>query len=92
MKLIEGKKYRITFDNGKYADVTYMGVIDNMNFTCDRCFSQKRAKYPNFPYNILLNKSQRWNCREFVQGDINNPNCSYHYGSECIKKINIVEL
>ena len=34
-------------------------------------------------------KKQRWHTHHFLKGDVNNPDYSYQYGTECIKQIKI---
>lgn len=79
MKLSVGQKYKITFENGAEATCYYAGYIKDANYYCDYCGRELR----NVHEFLEIDKDMTFN------ESLDDNTCSYHYGTECIKKIKI---
>jgi hypothetical protein len=44
-KLIEGKKYKLTFPNGRVENLTYVGFLKNDERNCDICKKDRWNSY-----------------------------------------------
>ncbi len=79
IKLIENKKYRITFKSGGYRDCLYAGTTEHDDCACNEC-GKFRTRLHWFYYGENLKDID----------EVEKINEMYHYGTECIKKVKIV--
>jgi hypothetical protein len=95
MKLKELQKYETTFPNGNRCVLVYTGLFNLPNaFKCD-CCGKVRAKTHEFLEFSNIEKANEYiNSYNEIENTFNESlwNGSYHYGTECIKKIDIVSI